>query len=396
MADKSIPRLESVTTPSEEDLTLIVTDVSSAPANKKSTLATFFNKIPTWLGLSTTPIVYTTGEIDVTTPVSFLSVTGSTTFSLPAGSTGQIKILVCTVAASTPLGVVTPVATANDGYDTFTFEEVGQSVTLIYENSGWIVLSSTASNFSQSYEDFLRLEDGVGTGEGGYSATSTGEVLSQEAEDITGHLESKSFKLILERGIGTVTTDNISTKNISASTDSTDSIIKQYDGTEVARIHDGAVVPTATGTSTSLSAGTGFGNRRRILTLGSGNDNNVLTLTVADSGSIIYVTPTNALSITLPLVGTNTGIWFDIIIAANVNKAFTIKTAGQEGVDNITLFCNASDAVAADVGGTDHDVLTFTNALIGSRIELINCVGGDAEEWHAYVRSMNTVDAAIA
>jgi len=95
MADKSIPRLDSVTTPSEEDLTLIVTDVSSAPANKKSTLATFFNKIPTWLGLSTTPIVYTTGEIDVTTPVSFLSVTGTTTFSLPAGTIGQIKILVC-------------------------------------------------------------------------------------------------------------------------------------------------------------------------------------------------------------------------------------------------------------------------------------------------------------
>jgi len=396
MADKSIPKLESVTTPTSEDLALIVTDASSAPANKKSTLATFFNKIPTWLGFSTTPIVYTTGEIDVTTPVSFLSVTGSTTFSLPAGTIGQIKMLVCTVAASTPVGVLTPIASSNDGYDTLTFHEKGQSATLIYENSGWIVLSSTASNFSLGYEDFLRLEDGVGTSEGSYSATSTGEVLSQEAEDITGHLESKSFKFVLERSIGTVTTENISTKSISASTDSTDALIKQYDGTEVARIHDGAVVPTATGTSTSLSAGTGLGNRRRILTLGSGNDDNVLTLTVADSGSIIYVTPTNALSITLPLVGTNTGIWFDIIIAANFNKAFTIKTAGQEGVDNITLFCNASDAVAADVGGTDHDVLTFTNALIGSRIELINCVGGDAEEWHAYVRSMNTIDASIA
>ena len=151
MADKSIPRLESVTTPSEEDLTLIVTDVSSAPANKKSTLATFFNKIPTWLGLSTTPIVYTTGEIDVTTPVSFLSVTGSTTFSLPAGTIGQIKILVCTVAASVPLGVVTPIASANDGYDTFTFDEKGQSATLIYENSGWIVLSLGGMGIALEY-----------------------------------------------------------------------------------------------------------------------------------------------------------------------------------------------------------------------------------------------------
>jgi len=142
MADKSIAKLESVTTPTSEDLAIVVTDAASAPANKKSTLATFFNKIPTFLGLSTTPIVYTVGEIDVTTPVSFLSVTGSTTFSLPAGSVGQIKMLVCTVAASTPVGVLTPAANANDGYNTITFNEKGESVTLIYENSGWIILST--------------------------------------------------------------------------------------------------------------------------------------------------------------------------------------------------------------------------------------------------------------
>ena len=141
MADKSITKLDSLVTPASEDLAIITTNVSSAPANKKSTLATFFNKIPTWLGFSTTPIVYTTGEIDVTTPVSFISVTGTTTFTLPAGTTGQIKMLVCTVATSTPVGTLTPIASANDGYDTIIFNEVGQSATLIYENSGWIVIS---------------------------------------------------------------------------------------------------------------------------------------------------------------------------------------------------------------------------------------------------------------
>ena len=141
MADKSIANLGKVSTPTSEDLALLVTDVATIPTNKKSTLATFFNKIPTWLGLSTTPVVYTTGEIDVTTPVSFLSVTGTVAFSLPAGSIGQIKILVCTVAASTPAGTLTPIASADDGYDTIIFNEKGQSATLIYENSGWIVLS---------------------------------------------------------------------------------------------------------------------------------------------------------------------------------------------------------------------------------------------------------------
>jgi len=328
MADKSIAKLESVTTPTSEDLAIVVTDAASAPVNKKSTLATFFNKIPTFLGLSTTPIVYTVGEIDVTTPVSFLSVTGSTTFSLPAGSVGQIKMLICTVSASTPVGVLTPAANANDGYNTITFNAKGQAVTLIYENSGWIILSQSLQ--------FGKFPDAV------------------------------------------------------------DSVINQFDGKEVARVHDGAVVPTAAGTSTSLAAGTGFGNRRRILTLGSGNDDNTLTLTAADSGSIIYVTPTNAVTLILPLVGTDTGLWFDVIIAANANKAFLIKTSGQDAADNITLFNVATDATSADVGAATHDILTFTNALIGSRIQLLNCAGGAAEEWHAYVFTMSTVDATIA
>jgi len=141
MADKKIVNLTALETPAADDLAIIVTDASTTPSNKKSTLATFFNKIPTWLGLSTTPIVYTSGAIDITTPVSFLSVTGSVAFSLAAGSTGQIKILVCTVASTTPVGTLTPVASSNDGYDTIIFNEVGQSATLIYENSGWIVIS---------------------------------------------------------------------------------------------------------------------------------------------------------------------------------------------------------------------------------------------------------------
>ena len=328
MADKTIANLKEVSTPTSTDLALLVTDVATLPTNKKSTLATFFNKIPTWLGFSTTPVVYTVGEIDVTTPVSFLSVTGSTTFSLPAGTIGQIKMLVCTVAASTPVGVLTPVASGNDGYDTITFNAKGQAVTLIYENSGWIILSQSLQ--------FGKLPDAI------------------------------------------------------------DSVINQFDGTEVARIHDGAVEPTQAGTSTSFSAGTGFGYRRRVLTLGSGNDDNTLTLTAADSGSIIFVTPTNDIAIILPLVGTETGMWFDIIVADKINKDFDIKTSGQDGADNISLRCDATDAVLVDVGAADHDILSIDNMLEGSRIELINVQGGDAELWHAYIRSNDTVDGSIA
>ena len=195
----------------------------------------------------------------------------------------------------------------------------------------------------------------------------------------------------------TVANQNKTGNTVQSNVDGVDTVFKQYDGTEVARIYDGAVVPTLTGSgSPTLSAGTGFGFRRRILTLSAGGGNN-LTLTAADSGSIIYVTPTEPVDLILPLVGTETGIWFEIIFAAKVNKAFEIKTSGQDGNDNITVMNQyVGPSQNFDVGGSDHDVLYIANANIGTRIEIINCAGGDAEKWHAYVRSLGSQAATIS
>ena len=194
----------------------------------------------------------------------------------------------------------------------------------------------------------------------------------------------------------TVANQNKTGNTVQSNVDGVDTVFKQYDGTEVARIYDGAVVPTVSGTTYTLSAGTGFGFRRRILTLSAGGGNN-LTLTAADSGAIIYVTPTEPVDLILPLVGTETGLWFDIIFAAQVNKAFEIKTSGQDGNDNITVMNQyVGPSQNFDVGGSDHDVLYIANANIGTRIEIINCAGGDAEKWHAYVRSLGSQAATIS
>ena len=194
----------------------------------------------------------------------------------------------------------------------------------------------------------------------------------------------------------TVANQNKTGNTVQSNVDGVDTVFKQYDGTEVARIYDGAVVPTVSGTTYTLSAGTGFGFRRRILTLSAGGGNN-LTLTAADSGAIIYVTPTEPVDLILPLVGTETGIWFEIIFAAKVNKAFEIKTSGQDGNDNITVMNQyVGPSQNFDVGGSDHDVLYIANANIGTRIEIINCAGGDAEKWHAYVRSLGSQAATIS
>ena len=195
----------------------------------------------------------------------------------------------------------------------------------------------------------------------------------------------------------TVANQNKTGNTVQSNVDGVDTVFKQYDGTEVARIYDGAVVPTVSGTTYTLSAGTGFGFRRRILTLGSGSNSADLTLTAADSGAIIYVTPTEPVDVILPLVGTETGIWFEIIFAAKVNKAFEIKTSGQDGNDNITVMNQyVGPSQNFDVGGSDHDVLYIANANIGTRIEIINCAGGDAEKWHAYVRSLGSQAATIS
>ena len=194
----------------------------------------------------------------------------------------------------------------------------------------------------------------------------------------------------------TVANQHKTGNTVQSNVDGVDTVFKQYDGTEVARIYDGAVVPTVSGSTYTLSAGTGFGWRRRILTLSAGGGNN-LTLTAADSGSIIYVTPTEPVDLILPLVGTETGIWFEIIFAAKVNKAFEIKTSGQDGNDNITVMNQyVGPSQNFDVGGSDHDVLYIANANIGTRIEIINCAGGAAEKWHAYVRSLGSQAATIS
>ena len=141
MADKKITALNASTALSTDDLFHVVDSPASSPTNKKITADNVFNKVPSYLGLASTPATFTSGAIDVTTPISFLSATGTVAYSLAAGTAGQIKMLVCTVAASTPVGVLTPVASANDGYNTITFNAKGQIATLIYVNSAWMILA---------------------------------------------------------------------------------------------------------------------------------------------------------------------------------------------------------------------------------------------------------------
>ena len=141
MADKKITALNASTALSTDDLFHVVDSPASSPTNKKITADNVFNKVPSYLGLAATPAVVASGVIDVTTPVTFCSVTGTVAYSLAAGTAGQIKMLVCTAVSGTPVGVVTPVASANDGYNTITFNAKGQTATLLWVNTAWMILA---------------------------------------------------------------------------------------------------------------------------------------------------------------------------------------------------------------------------------------------------------------
>jgi len=83
------------------------------------------------------PTTVTSGAIPITGKTTFVSVTGTVAFSLANGThVGQVKELVCTVAASTPIGTLTPASPL--GYATILFNAVGESVHLVWTGTAWI------------------------------------------------------------------------------------------------------------------------------------------------------------------------------------------------------------------------------------------------------------------
>lgn len=193
-----------------------------------------------------------------------------------------------------------------------------------------------------------------------------------------------------------------SVDGLQGNTNGTDIIVKQYDAIELARFHDGGNLPTASGTSTSVSSlSTGLGYRRRVIALGSGHDNNVLTLTGADSGCVIAVTPTNNVTVKLPLVGTDlVGFWFTLVTVGTGDKDVEIHTNGTDNNDTFLMQCcetvdTGTRSQTSDIAGS-KDVLTVTNPDKGTTIDVLCVAGGDAEVWIARTVSTGSVATTLS
>jgi hypothetical protein len=104
-------------------------------------VATFLDEVGEDAGEETV----TTGAISVGTRVTFLSVTGTVPYTLADGLYhGQRKFLKCTVAASTPVGTVTP--TTASGFATITFDSTADWALIEWrKGSGWKVIAFAAA-----------------------------------------------------------------------------------------------------------------------------------------------------------------------------------------------------------------------------------------------------------
>ncbi len=146
MADKKITALTDLGTGlAAEDLLHVIDDPSGNPVNKKISVSNVFNHVPTWLGLDGTPqaITNTTDAVNVTTSVTHITTTGSShAGGLADGSNGQIKIITM-ITDGGGNSVITPSNFANGS--TITFADVNDTITLIFTNSNWVVLSNNGA-----------------------------------------------------------------------------------------------------------------------------------------------------------------------------------------------------------------------------------------------------------
>jgi hypothetical protein len=153
MADKKITALTELASGSlaSTDLFHVIDDPSGTPINKKITVASVFNAVPTFLGLNSTVTYDANGAVALTEAISLLDGADATAQTTLANSTttGQLKqFAVLSVSNAVDVDLTTTLGQGT----TYTFQTVGETMAILWTGSAWAVLSimmnQNVTNFS--------------------------------------------------------------------------------------------------------------------------------------------------------------------------------------------------------------------------------------------------------
>ena len=145
MADQKLSELTAATSAAAADTIYVVQGGTS----KNITVANLFADVDTdvkfgdTISIDDSETLTGAGEVSVAKTVTILSNPGANgTLTITAGSTGQIKIIVMT--SNTGTNTLT-LDDSDLGHDTVTFNEKGDTATLIYIGSKWWVIGGNAA-----------------------------------------------------------------------------------------------------------------------------------------------------------------------------------------------------------------------------------------------------------
>ena len=147
MADKKITALTDLgTAVIGTDILHIIDDPAGTPVNKKISIDSLMNNMPSWLAFDSTAQALTasTGTVNATTAVTTLATAAVSAYGMDNGVTGQIKV----ITMITDGGTATITPTTLNGYATMAFAK------------GFLMVSSTPLTRSSYHasEDFIKLK----------------------------------------------------------------------------------------------------------------------------------------------------------------------------------------------------------------------------------------------